>query len=352
MARYRYKSYSKMKARRGNRRFFILAIVVIIVLIVVLKNCRNSEDEIFIPDDIKPVVDTVDTAPEPLPLPKPKPKPLPKPAESSPSPEVLPVEPTPPSDGTDPKARALIEEAISDITAGQVISARDKLIQAMPMNLSFRMLTTVKAQLAELSKRWLFSRDPYAGDTLTAIYEVQPGDLLSTIAKRHKVPYEVLMTINGIADARKLRAGDKIKVINGPFHAIVYRSTFTMDLYLGSKTYVKTYRVGLGQPGKDTPTGKWRVKTDGKLIEPPWPRPEGGLVHPGDPEYPLGSRWIGVDGIDGQAKGRTGFGVHGTKDPDTIGKRSSLGCVRLYNGEVIELYNLMMPGISEIRVVD
>ena len=353
MARYRYKPYSKMKARRGNRRFFILAIVVIIVIFVILNKCRRSEDEIFIPDDIKPVVDMVDTAPEPLPLPKPKPLPLPLPKpEPSPSPEVLPVEPTPPSDGTDPKARALIEEAISDITAGQVISARDKLIQAMPMNLSSRMLTTVKAQLAELSKRWLFSRDPYAGDTLTAIYEVQLGDLLSTIAKRHKVPYEVLMTINGIKDARKLRAGDKIKVINGPFHAIVYRSTFTMDLYLGSKTYVKSYRVGLGQPGKDTPTGKWRVKTDGKLIEPPWPKPEGGLVLPGDPEYPLGSRWIGLVGIEGEAKDRTGFGLHGTKEPETIGTRSSQGCIRLYNGEAIEVYNLLTAGLSEVRVVE
>jgi len=345
MARHRYKQYRKKRPRKGNRRFFILAIIVIIAIFFALKKCRNGEDEIFIPKDIEPAAKIVKPAPKPLSLPKPKP--LPKPVET-----VSPVKPAQPSDGTDPQARTLIEEAIGDIRAGQMISARDKLIQAMPMNLSYKMLVTVKARLAELSKRWLFSRDPYAGDVLTAVYDVQPGDLLSEIARKHKVPYEILMTINDIKDPRKLRAGDKIKVINGPFHAIVYRSTFTMDLYLGSKTYVKTYRVGLGQPGKDTPTGKWRVKMDGKLIEPPWPRPEGGLVYPGDPEYPLGTRWIGMDGIAGQAEGRTGFGIHGTNDPDSIGKRSSLGCVRLYNGEVKEFYDLMMPGISEIRVVD
>jgi len=354
MARYRYKPNGKKKLRRGNRRFFILAIVVIIAITIILKKCRRSEDEIFIPDDIKPTVKKVDV-PTPKPLPKPKPKPLPmpntllKPETAKP---VSSAKPTQPSDGSDPKARLLIEEAIGDTMAGQIISARDKFVQAMHMKLGPKMLITVKAQLAELSKRWLFSSDPYSGDTLTSVYEVQPGDLLSTIAYKHNVPYEILMAINGITDAKKLRYGDKIKVINGPFHAIVYRSTFTMDLYLGSKTYIKTYHVGLGQPGKDTPTGKWRVKIDGKLIEPPWPRPEGGLVYAGDPEYPLGSRWIGVDGIAGNAKGRTGFGVHGTKDPESIGKRSSLGCIRLHNGHVKEFYSLVMPGVSEIRIVD
>ena len=83
-----------------------------------------------------------------------------------------------------------------------------------------------------------------------------------------------------------------------------------------------------------------------------WPNPEGGIVYPDDPEYPLGSRWIGLNGIEGQAKGRTGFGIHGTKDPDTIGTRSSQGCIRLYNGQVIELYDLMTPGKSKIRVMD
>ena len=345
MARYRYKPYRKTGVRTGNKRFFVLAIAVIIAIFFILNKCRDSGEEVpFIPEDIGPEVEKTKT-PEPLPLPKPKPEP--EPLETEP-----PIKTTPPVDSTDPQARTLIEEAVGDIAAGQIISARDKLVQAMPMKLSSRMLTTVKAQLAELSKRWLFSRDPYAGDSLTGVYEVQSGDLLSTIAKKHNIPYEILMKINGIKDARKLRAGDKIKVINGPFHAIVYRSTFTMDLYLGSKTYVKTYRIGLGQPGKDTPTGKWRVKRDGKLMEPPWPKPGGGLVYPGNPEYPLGSRWIGTDGIDGQAKGRTGFGIHGTKDTDTIGKRSSLGCIRLHNGEVKEFYDLMMPGISEIRVVD
>jgi lipoprotein-anchoring transpeptidase ErfK/SrfK len=348
MARYRYKPYRKKRIRKGNKRFFILAVAVIIAIFFILNKCRNNDEEVpFIPEDIDQKVETVETIEAPEPLPQPEPEPEPEPSGTA-----SPIKPAPPVDGTNPQARTLIEEALGDITAGQIISARDKLIQAMPMKLSSRMLTTVKAQLAELSKRWLFSRDPYAGDSLTAVYEVQSGDQLRNIAKKHKVPYELLMKINGIKDARKLRAGNKIKVINGPFHAIIYRSTFTMDLYLGNKTYIKTYRIGLGLPGKDTPTGKWRVKIDEKLVDPVWYPSEGGIIQSGDPKNPLGSRWIGLKGIEGEAKGQPKYGVHGTKDPDSIGKRSSRGCIRLHNGEVKEFYDLMMPGISEIRVVD
>ncbi|HPY76430.1 MAG TPA: L,D-transpeptidase, partial [Anaerohalosphaeraceae bacterium] len=61
---------------------------------------------------------------------------------------------------------------------------------------------------------------------------------------------------------------------------------------------------------------------------------------------------IGLEGLEGDAKGRTGFAIHGTKDPETIGTQSSKGCIRLYNGDVIELYNLLFAGYSQVRVAD
>jgi len=257
-------------------------------------------------------------------------------------------------DDTENPAAQLISEAQQNIKAGKIIAARDKLNQVLlSAPLTFNQQQSVKAQLANLSKKWLFSRDLHAGDTLTGTYKVQSGDLLSQVAKQYKVPYEILMSINNIKRPENLRAGDTIKVINGPFHAIVYRSTFTLDLYLGSITYIKSYKVGLGEQGLETPTGKWRVKTGGKLIKPTWTDPTSGRTYNGDdPDYPLGSRWIALDGIEDNAKGRTGFAIHGTKEPETIGTRSSRGCIRLLNGEAIEIYNLLEPGLSEVRVVD
>jgi len=248
----------------------------------------------------------------------------------------------------------LITEAVALInqTPSNAIGARERLNDAMPMPMTVEQRKYIKAQLAQLAEQWLFSRSVFPGDKLCDSYKVQSGDNLSAIGDKFKVPYEILMNINNISDPRSLQAGQTLKVINGPFHARIYRSSFSMDLFL-QNTYVRSFRVGLGKPGMETPTGLWRAKIGGKLIKPPWwNKLEGKTYHPDDPDYPLGSRWIALDGIEGNAKGRTGFAIHGTLKESEIGTARSQGCIRMYNGEVILVYNLMMPGHSRVLVVE
>jgi lipoprotein-anchoring transpeptidase ErfK/SrfK len=54
----------------------------------------------------------------------------------------------------------------------------------------------------------------------------------------------------------------------------------------------------------------------------------------------------------GEAKDRSGFGIHGTVEPETIGTKSSRGCIRLHNGDVIFVYNLLVPVYSKVEIVD
>jgi lipoprotein-anchoring transpeptidase ErfK/SrfK len=233
----------------------------------------------------------------------------------------------------------------------KIIEARDRLNELLPLAQGQELLF-IKGKLAELSDKWLFGKLVYSEDKLTSSYKVAPGDMLSTIGKRHNVPYEILMQINNMAKPEALQSGVAIKVINGPFHARVYRSTFTMDLYL-QNTYVKSFSVGLGKQGMETPTGRWRAKEGGKLIQPIWTDPvTGKTYHPEDPDYPLGSRWIALEGIEGNAVGKKGFAIHGTKNPEQIGTPGSQGCIRLHNGDAILVYNLMVPGQSLVDVVD
>ena len=130
----------------------------------------------------------------------------------------------------------------------KIIEARDRLNELLPLAQG-QELVFIKGQLASLADKWLFSKLVYPEDKLCASYKVKPGDMLSTVGKQHNVPYEILMQINDIAKPEALQAGLVIKVINGPFHARVYRSTFTMDLYL-QNTYVKSFSVGLGKIGR------------------------------------------------------------------------------------------------------
>jgi len=233
----------------------------------------------------------------------------------------------------------------------KVVEARDRLNEILPMA-GGQERAYIKEQLAVLSDKWLFSKVMYPEDKLCAYYKVMPGDKLTTIGKQFNVPYEILMQINNIPKAEALQAGATIKVINGAFNARVYRSTFTMDLYL-QNTYVRSFTVGLGKPGQETPTGRWRVKSDGKLIKPVWTDPvTGRTYHPEDKDYPLGSRWIALDGIEGNAVGKKGFAIHGTNSPEQIGTPGSQGCIRLHNGDAVTVYNLMTPGVSLVDVVD
>jgi lipoprotein-anchoring transpeptidase ErfK/SrfK len=57
-----------------------------------------------------------------------------------------------------------------------------------------------------------------------------------------------------------------------------------------------------------------------------------------NPGGPFGARWLGLNAPNGD------YGIHGTNNPSSIGKDISNGCIRIYNNNVIELYNLVQIG--------
>ena len=261
----------------------------------------------------------------------------------------------PPVQYTNSEANTLISEATELLKKGmtQIIPARDKFNEALrSRTISAKQAAYVKQQLSVLADDWLFNRSVLQDDTLCDYYKVQSGDRLKIIGEKNKVPYEILMTINKISDERKLGAGQNIKIVKGPFHAKVYRSTFTIDIYL-QNTYIRTFKVGLGLPESETPTGLWKVKNNGKLIEPIWTdKSSGKTYYPSDPDYPLGSRWVALEGVSGNAVGRSGFAIHGTREPESLGKASSQGCIRMENGSVVLVYNMLIEGYSTVEVLD
>ena len=61
----------------------------------------------------------------------------------------------------------------------------------------------------------------------------------------------------------------------------------------------------------------------------------------GDPANPLGTRWIGFNAKE--TDGRI-FGLHGTNQPESIGKYVSQGCIRFQNEAIESLYDLIPLG--------
>ncbi len=61
------------------------------------------------------------------------------------------------------------------------------------------------------------------------------------------------------------------------------------------------------------------------------------LVIPPGPNNPVGLAWIGLD--------RPGYGIHGTPEPENVGRTESHGCFRLANWDVLTLLDLVPVGI-------
>lgn len=375
MARHPKGSRGRQRYKIPNRVYTILSLLIIVLIVVFIYSrgpygANDNDGEIItnepvVLDNEPEVNETIlppvqlsqeeATSTETQDLPQPEPEQVEEIVEEKPEESpTLDLAPEPVVVEAGSEVGDLISEATALLSENpaKVIDAREKLNEALRMPMSRQQQTYVKDKLAELSDMWLFNRTVMPGDTLCENYRVKPGDILDSIGKKHQVPYELLMEINNIRNPRALQAGQMIKVVNGPFNVKVYRSTFTMDIYL-QNTYVKSFTVGLGREGRETPTGLWRVRSDGKAYATSWRDPDSGRVYqPEDPDYPLGSRWMGLEGLTGQAEGREGFGIHGTKEPDQIGSASSRGCIRMYNGEVIKVYNMLFPGVSRVEVVD
>jgi lipoprotein-anchoring transpeptidase ErfK/SrfK len=117
---------------------------------------------------------------------------------------------------------------------------------------------------------------------------------------------------------------------------------------------VRDWPAAIGISDYPTPTGQFTVGE--KRYEPSWTNPASGpggwgygapaFIGPG-PNNPLGPRAINWNSPSGRD---TLVRFHGTPDEHTIGQRATHGCVRMYNADVIELYDLVETGTTIVSV--
>ncbi len=108
---------------------------------------------------------------------------------------------------------------------------------------------------------------------------------------------------------------------------------------------VAAYPVSIGSEHTESPIGDWKVRGIAKL--PPFRHDEQMLNHgersgvfhmlPPGPNSPVGVMWIALN--------KKGIGLHGTNEPDEIGRSASHGCVRMANWDIVRLAGKVKAGV-------
>ncbi len=170
---------------------------------------------------------------------------------------------------------------------------------------------------------------------------VEPGDTLIDIRRRVLRDRPNLTLCTGLIERVNghkgyLRPGQVLRIPTDRVRTLVDLSSRWL-MYMHGDEVVCAWRVATGREGQETTPGRFQVGE--KTPEPTW-FPPGRIVPYGDPENPLGTRWITLENSGG-------LGIHGTWEPDTIGQMASDGCIRLLNRSVEELFEVIPRG-SEV----
>lgn len=271
-------------------------------------------------------------------------------------PSVSPSGPLTPTGPTD-EIRAAIADGDRKKAAGDLVGAR-AIYSRVLMNSKTPKSDqdALRSTVATINDELFFSTKVVAGDPIAETYAVQAGDNPTKIAKKNQLATdaELIEQINKVK-ATSLKVGQKLKLIRGPFNAIVHKGDFRVDLFWGppsdpdSWLYIKSFKAGLGT-NNGTPVGEFIVKSGSKLRNPPWTNPQTGEKFPAnDPKNPIGKRWIGLEGLGESAKFK-GYGLHGTIDPSSIGQQKSMGCVRLGDDDINFLFDVLADGVSAVKI--
>jgi len=93
---------------------------------------------------------------------------------------------------------------------------------------------------------------------------VQAGERLESIAKEYQVPWQLLAKVNGLTSADQLQPGQKLKVVRGPFSAIIDISQRKLTLML-DRRYAGQFSLSI-DPAVTVEEGYWEVNQ--KLLTP------------------------------------------------------------------------------------
>ncbi len=190
------------------------------------------------------------------------------------------------------------------------------------------------------------------------------GSVLEFVCERFHAAEDFIRQINPGINLERLQPGDTVNVPNvQPFEVESLKEGFIEEnpALLGRKVVIDTverfleihdendkiiaeFPITPGSSSLPAPIGTWKILGIATL---PWFRHDEGVLNsgvktdnfynlPAGPNNPVGVLWMGLN--------KPHVGVHGTNNPETIGRAASHGCIRTANWDAARIKDLVTKG--------
>jgi lipoprotein-anchoring transpeptidase ErfK/SrfK len=176
---------------------------------------------------------------------------------------------------------------------------------------------------------------------------------LEAIAEYFHASPRLLRRVNPNASFRT--AGEEIlvpNVVTAPpppaSRIIIDKSDLSVTAVDSEGKVITRYPAAIGSHRDPLPIGTWKINGVGRnpvfhynprLFWDAEPSHSKAKIPPG-PNNPVGVVWIDLS--------KKHYGIHGTPDPNAVGKTQSHGCIRLTNWDAVELAAIVTPGLPAI----
>lgn len=232
----------------------------------------------------------------------------------------------------DPEERAgqiktLLQKAAEAFEAQRFVESRTRLNEALTLLGEAPEAATVRQQLAALNEGIFLGGEFLPEDTYAAFVPILSGDTLVSIAQRHRITSASLAALNPGLDARKLIAGNTIKVVHGPFHARFVKQAGRLDVFVRD-LYVYSCPAEM-EPGLTVPEGTYQVTR--KLQQ-------------------RGGTWIGFAGVEPANAQVTSGWFYGSAGTSVPAAESPVVGVLLKDVELLKLYNVLSDRNSLLQI--
>lgn len=258
-------------------------------------------------------------------------------ADSTPVAEVPPAaeapvattEPITPTDASKGSMYASARVAVQgDLDRGELAQALLKLSEWYgDPSLTPEEAQEVDTLLGQLAGDVIYEGPP--AHRLAPKHVVATGETLEMIAQKYNVPWELLANINRITDPKAVQVGQELKVLQGPFSAVIDLGKRRMTLML-DRRYAGRFNIEL-DPATSIEEGTWKV--DQKLITPV----AGGIY--GQPAGATEDRGLLLSNAANPAAQPALLRGPGNADP--VSAPPAARVIRLKSGDVKDVYDIL-----------